>query len=149
MLEKQDVPRKGRNGRAGAVVTEGEANTPGRTRGNRPGLAVERFFTQAGDDGYAGITWELRTAAITGENGKSIFEQKDIETPKFWSQTATNVVAQKYFRGQPGTPEREGSGHAVQVWLGHRHQSFHHPLLARVPQWWRHGFRPRELHARL
>ncbi len=115
MLEKQDVPRKGRNGRSSgsAVSEDAEALTPAagraRDRANRPGLTVERYFTTEGDDGYAGISWEMRTASITGENGKSIFEQKDIETPKFWSQTATNVVAQKYFRGQPGTPERERS----------------------------------------
>src|SRR4030095_10696307 len=53
--------------------------------------------------------WELRTASISGESGKAVFEQKDVEIPKFWSQTATNVVVQKYFRGQLGTPGRERS----------------------------------------
>src|SRR6185436_9808638 len=53
--------------------------------------------------------WELRTAAITGESGKMVFEQRDVEVPKFWSQTATNVVVQKYFRGELGTPGRERS----------------------------------------
>jgi ribonucleoside-diphosphate reductase alpha chain len=61
------------------------------------------------NDGFAGIEWELRTAAITGENGKTVFEQRDVEVPKSWSQTATNVVVQKYFRGVLGTPERERS----------------------------------------
>ncbi len=55
------------------------------------------------------MEWELRTAAITGENGKIVFEQRDVEVPKTWTQTATNVVVQKYFRGIVGTPERERS----------------------------------------
>jgi ribonucleoside-diphosphate reductase alpha chain len=55
------------------------------------------------------MTWELRTASINGEDGKSVFEQKGIEVPKSWSMLATNVVASKYFRGTPGTPERESS----------------------------------------
>jgi ribonucleoside-diphosphate reductase alpha chain len=55
------------------------------------------------------VEWDLRTAAITGENGKLVFEQRDVEVPRPWSQTATNVVVQKYFRGQNGTPERERS----------------------------------------
>ncbi|MDX2020197.1 MAG: vitamin B12-dependent ribonucleotide reductase [Deltaproteobacteria bacterium] len=112
MLDKQDVPRKSRNGRStGAALTEDTEATLSRKgrRGDRPGLTFDRYFTSDGDDGYAGIVWELRTASITGEGGKSIFEQKDIEVPKYWTQTATNVVAQKYFRGQPGTPERENS----------------------------------------
>jgi len=112
MLDKQDVPRKGRNGRnAGAALNEDAEGTTSRgiNRTNRPGISVERYFTTEGDDGYAGVEWELRTAAINGEGGKSIFEQKDIEVPKAWTQTATNVVSQKYFRGQPGTPERETS----------------------------------------
>ncbi|HEY0710740.1 MAG TPA: vitamin B12-dependent ribonucleotide reductase, partial [Polyangia bacterium] len=73
------------------------------------GFNVPRYFTRAGDDGYDGVEWELRTASITAEGGKSVFEQKDVEIPKGWSQTATNVVVQKYFRGQPGTPTRERS----------------------------------------
>jgi ribonucleoside-diphosphate reductase alpha chain len=72
-------------------------------------MKVRRYFTAAGDDGFAGVEWELRTAAITGENGKMVFEQRDVEVPKTWSQTATNVVVQKYFRGIIGTPERERS----------------------------------------
>ena len=63
------------------------------------GLKLQRYFTAPGDDGFANIEWELRTAAITGENGKMVFEQRDVEVPKSWSQTATNVVVQKYFRG--------------------------------------------------
>ena len=74
-----------------------------------PGLNVRRYFTKPGDDGFTHVQWELRTAAITGENGKSVFEQRDVEVPKGWTQTATNVVVQKYFRGTVGTPERERS----------------------------------------
>ena len=72
-------------------------------------MKLRRYFTAPGDDGFANIEWELRTAAITGENGKMVFEQRDVEVPKSWSQTATNVVVQKYFRGIVGTPERERS----------------------------------------
>jgi ribonucleoside-diphosphate reductase alpha chain len=73
------------------------------------GLVLSRFFTRAGRDPFADVEWELRTAAITGEGGKVYFEQREVEVPKAWSQTATNVVAQKYFRGQVGTQERERS----------------------------------------
>jgi ribonucleoside-diphosphate reductase alpha chain len=81
----------------------------GRGRKVNPGMKIERFFTRPGDDGFRGVEWDLRTAAITGENGKLVFEQRDVEVPRLWSQTATNVVVQKYFRGQNGTPERERS----------------------------------------
>ena len=72
------------------------------------GLVIERYFTREGVDPADEIEWELRTASITDENGKVIFEQKDVEVPKFWSALATNVVASKYFRGPLG-PERERS----------------------------------------
>ncbi len=55
------------------------------------------------------MEWELRSAGITDEKGKVIFEQKDVEVPKTWSQTATNIVVSKYFHGQMGTEERERS----------------------------------------
>ncbi len=70
---------------------------------------IGRHFTQPGEDVYAQIEWTYRTAAITSDSGETIFEQTDIETPTFWSQTATNIVASKYFWGQTGTPERESS----------------------------------------
>lgn len=73
------------------------------------GLTFKRFFTQEGVHPYQEITWEMRTAKITNEKGGVIFEQNNIETPSFWSQSATNIVAQKYFRGKVGTPERETS----------------------------------------
>src|SRR5579872_5084017 len=73
------------------------------------GLRFGRFFTPAGSHAYDLVEWERRTAAITGEKGQVIFEQKDVEVPRSWSQLAINVVAQKYFRGAPGSPERETS----------------------------------------
>ena len=73
------------------------------------GLTFERRFTTPGVHPYDEITWEYRTAGIANESGKSVFEQKDVEVPDFWSQLATNVVVSKYFRGHLGTPERETS----------------------------------------
>src|SRR5262245_26311332 len=73
------------------------------------GLSWTRKFTRADVHPYDEIEWELRTAAIASETGKTVFEQKDVEVPKFWSQLATNVVVSKYFRGHVGTPERESS----------------------------------------
>ncbi len=73
------------------------------------GLTFERRWTTPGIHPYDEITWEYRTAGIANESGKSVFEQKDVEVPDFWSQLATNVVVSKYFRGHLGTPERETS----------------------------------------
>jgi ribonucleoside-diphosphate reductase alpha chain len=83
----------------------------GRTsrKAGRKGLAISRFFTTAGVDPAEELAWESRTAAITGESGKVIFEQRDVEVPKHWSALATNVVASKYFRGSLGSPDRERS----------------------------------------
>src|SRR4051812_10451432 len=71
-------------------------------------LAVRRYFTIPGRDPFAEIDWETRDAHIPGKD-KPAFEQKAVEFPKFWSQTATNIVAQKYFRGRMSSPERERS----------------------------------------
>jgi ribonucleoside-diphosphate reductase alpha chain len=71
-------------------------------------LRIDRRFTREGVHPYDEIEWELRDSAIPGENG-NVFEQKGVEVPKFWSQTATNVVASKYFRGKLGSPVREWS----------------------------------------
>ena len=62
-------------------------------------VGVDRFFTIPGRDPFDEIDWESRTALIPGKDGPA-FEQKDVEFPRFWSQTATNIVAQKYFRGR-------------------------------------------------
>ena len=69
---------------------------------------VRRYFTIPGRDPFDEIEWEVRDAFIPGKD-KPVFEQKGVEFPKFWSQTATNIVAQKYFRGRMTSPERESS----------------------------------------
>jgi len=75
----------------------------------RAGLTFRRHFTKPGRHPFDEVTWELRSAAINDERGQPVFEQHGIEVPSGWSQTATNIVASKYFRGQLGSPEREGS----------------------------------------
>src|SRR5437763_634978 len=72
-----------------------------------PGLSFRRFFTVPGISPYDSVEWEKRTAQITDAQGNVIFEQKDVEVPKDWSMTATNIVASKYLHGKIGTPERE------------------------------------------
>lgn len=76
--------------------------------GGKPSLPAARFFTTEGVHPFDEIEWELRDARI-GSVEKVAFEQKDIEFPKTWSQNATNIVAQKYFRGPMDTPQRERS----------------------------------------
>src|SRR5215467_3308351 len=71
-------------------------------------VAPKRYFTIPGRDPFDEIEWETRDALIPGKNGPA-FEQRDVEFPKFWSQTATNIVGQKYFRGRLSSPERESS----------------------------------------
>src|SRR5881397_3901974 len=82
---------------------------PGRKETRPGGIEVQRFFTKPGVDVFDTCEWELRTAIITSERGEVVFEQKDVEMPKFWSQMATNVVVSKYFRGHIGSPDRETS----------------------------------------
>ena len=72
------------------------------------GLSIRRYFTTPGDHPFDAIEWDVRDARI-GHGDKVSFEQRDVEFPKSWSQNATNIVAQKYFRGRPGSPERERS----------------------------------------
>ena len=72
-----------------------------------PGLTFRRFFTVPGVSPYDSVEWEKRTAQITDAQGNVIFEQKDVEVPKDWSVTATNIVASKYLHGPLGTRERE------------------------------------------
>ena len=73
------------------------------------GLEFPRVFSRAGVDPFDEIEWETRAAVIRNERGDVVFEQRDVEIPKAWSQQATNIVVSKYFRGQLGTPERERS----------------------------------------
>src|SRR6266481_4963491 len=79
------------------------------TLGTQSGLVFERFFTDGKISPFDAVEWEKRTALIGNEKGTTIFRQNDVEVPKNWSQTATNIVASKYFHGKPGSPEREGS----------------------------------------
>src|SRR5690242_7881996 len=71
-------------------------------------LSIDRFFTTPETHPFDAVEWELRDARI-GHGDRIAFEQEDVEFPKSWSQNATNIVAQKYFRGQLGTPARERS----------------------------------------
>src|SRR5882724_10683995 len=73
------------------------------------GLVFQRYFTDGKKSPFDVVEWEKRTALIGNEKGVTIFRQEDVEVPKSWSQTATNIVTSKYFHGKPGTPEREGS----------------------------------------
>ncbi len=92
------------------------------------GIEIDRYFTRAGVDVYDTCEWEIRTAAISSETGTSVFEQKEVEMPKFWSQMATNVVVSKYFRGHLNTPERETS---VRQLIGR--------VVRTITQWGREG----------
>src|SRR6202171_5926228 len=73
------------------------------------GLVFQRFFTEGNKSPFDLLEWEKRTALIGNEKGVTIFRQENVEVPKSWSQTATNIVTSKYFHGKPGSPEREGS----------------------------------------
>jgi ribonucleoside-diphosphate reductase alpha chain len=80
---------------------------PVTTKKTAPGLSFRRLFTKPGVSPYDELEWDLRLAQITDAQGNVIFEQKDVEVPKDWSMTATNIVASKYLHGKVGTPERE------------------------------------------
>jgi ribonucleoside-diphosphate reductase alpha chain len=76
----------------------------------REGLTFKRAFTTEGRHPFDDVEWETRDAVIPNyKEGGNAFEQRDVEFPKDWSQNATNIVAQKYFRGTLGTPQRESS----------------------------------------
>jgi ribonucleoside-diphosphate reductase alpha chain len=76
----------------------------------RVGIGIRRHFTTAGTHPYDDIVWERRDARITNyRDGSVAFEQLDVEVPRSWSLNATNILTQKYFRGTPGTIERESS----------------------------------------
>jgi ribonucleoside-diphosphate reductase alpha chain len=73
------------------------------------GLKFRRIFTDGRVAPFDAVEWEKRTAQIGNEKGQTIFRQEDVEVPKSWSQTATNIVASKYFSGKMNTPQRETS----------------------------------------
>ena len=87
-----------------APSTSATTSTP---KKKAPGLSFRRLFTKPGVSPYDEVEWDLRLAQITDSQGNVIFEQKDVEVPKDWSMTATNIVASKYLHGKIGTPERE------------------------------------------
>src|ERR1700680_571597 len=75
----------------------------------RKGLEFQRKFTDEKVSPFDAVEWERRVALIGNEEGNTIFRQEDVEVPKSWSQTATNIVASKYFHGKLNTPDRESS----------------------------------------
>jgi ribonucleoside-diphosphate reductase alpha chain len=103
---QQRPPKDSQTTAISSSETRSETGDPA---GPEHGLRVERRYTKEGEHPYDAIEWELRDAVITNEKGEVTFEQRNVEVPCGWSQLATNVVTQKYFRGQLGTPEREQS----------------------------------------
>jgi ribonucleoside-diphosphate reductase alpha chain len=95
------------------VETTSSNPAPTLNKKKAPGLAFRRFFTKPGVSPYDELEWDLRLAQITDAQGNVIFEQKDVEVPKDWSMTATNIVASKYLHGKIGTPERESGVRAL------------------------------------
>src|SRR4029453_18578774 len=85
---------------AGAHVPGGtgvEPRSKGRAAAASPGVGFPRFFTEAGVDPFDEVEWELRAALIGNERGELVFEQRDVEIPRFWSQQATNIRVSTYF----------------------------------------------------
>src|SRR5215203_3096716 len=108
----------GQQAHSGAAVAGSGARAAVETRARKAdvkamptvqGLEFPRYFTLPGVDPFDEVEWEIRSAVIGNEKGKVVFEQRDVEIPKFWSQQATNIVVSKYFRGQMDSPERERS----------------------------------------
>jgi len=94
-----------------SAVTGATLQEP-KSRSSPSGLSFPRFFTArmpADRTPYDDLQWEIRCASIANDKGEIMFEQRDIEVPADWSQTATNIVASKYFHGPLGSPERESS----------------------------------------
>ncbi|HWC18872.1 MAG TPA: vitamin B12-dependent ribonucleotide reductase [Terriglobales bacterium] len=106
-----EVTNKTQLASSAAAQTTSAASTPSAKKA--PGLQFRRYFTKQGTAPYDQFQWELRTAAITDAQGKIIFEQKNVEVPKDWSMTATNIVASKYLHGTLGTSERESGVRAL------------------------------------
>jgi ribonucleoside-diphosphate reductase alpha chain len=93
------------NGKSLATDTAAEKAAGGTGKG----LTFGRYFTDGRKSALDAVEWEKRTALIGNEKGVTIFRQEDVEVPKSWSQTATNIVTSKYFHGKPGSAQREGS----------------------------------------
>src|SRR5579871_6214349 len=77
-------------------------------RGQRASMKIQRRFTQAGIDPLDTIQWDTRESVIREPDGTVVFEMRDIEVPRSWSQVATDILAQKYFR-KAGVPQPDGS----------------------------------------
>jgi ribonucleoside-diphosphate reductase alpha chain len=90
-----------------STVTASIPASPASQKKTPSGLSFRRFFTKPGVSPYNEVEWDLRLAQITDAQGNIIFEQKNVEVPKDWSMTATNIVASKYLHGKLNTPERE------------------------------------------
>src|SRR5688572_9635553 len=73
-----------------------------------PGLQIRRLFTRNQPDPYSHFNFQLRTSAIKNPNGEAVFEMENVEVPDTWSQIATDILAQKYFR-KTGVPQPDGS----------------------------------------
>src|SRR2546426_519087 len=154
------------------TTTEPQVTTTTPTKKKAPGLSFRRFFTKPGVSPYDEVEWDLRLAQITDAQGNVIFEQKEVEVPKDWSMTATNIVASKYLHGKLGTPERESGvrqlvgrvvetsprslpppaqnrRHALQVGPGHGTDPLAPPLVARTSLRRRHSQRPAQLYERI
>ncbi|MBI1956295.1 MAG: vitamin B12-dependent ribonucleotide reductase, partial [Acidobacteria bacterium] len=92
------------------VQINGKETATSRATTPRKGISFPRYFTKPKVSPYDGVEWELRTASITNEKGVAIFEQRNVEVPKGWSQTATNIVASKYFHGKLSPPGLSPTG---------------------------------------
>src|SRR3984957_10868936 len=103
-LKEQVVKKKDKIKSQPSVGTS-VSNNASTNKKKAPGLAFRRLFTKPGVSPYDDVEWELRTASITDSQGGIIFEQKNVEVPKDWSMTATNIVASKYLHGRTGARE--------------------------------------------
>ncbi len=113
-----EMPRDGvhdNNEATQPLVSNQTQEDTGESHETAPGIEFKRFFSREEVDPFDDMDWEARSAVIGNEKGETVFEQRDVEIPKNWSQTATNIVVSKYFRGQIGTPERE---HSVKQLIG-------------------------------
>jgi ribonucleoside-diphosphate reductase alpha chain len=90
-------------------VNEAEVKQAPQESRKKTGLEFKRHYTDGKKHPFDAVEWEKRTALIGNEKGVTIFKQENVEVPKGWSQTATNIVASKYFHGKLGTHERESS----------------------------------------
>ncbi len=104
-----------------AVSSEIKSRVPGAETTVKRGIMIKRLFTKAGVQPFEEIEWEVRTASIQNEKGKTIFEQRNVEVPKDWSQTATNIVASKYFPRQA-----DDAGPRVKRAATHQPRGRHH-----------------------